>query len=290
MIQFQVINSVEVAGDINNAICGHKLVDFMKKVPQFFEKAKLISPPPDQLPTNSLFQEAYCAVYPHLEIYLCCQMLCVKKENSLEMTGIYARLNGMGRSYAGEMKNIYFQEDSPEALLEFETTTGRTLTFFDYSFTANREIYVGKSNAVAVIFGIATNVELSDSSIVQNIEITNPMVAEVMGIKVGESINIDMGQSRTCLSRTDAKNDGYELYEFRGKIHSIREIELSLIEETGWVCSLDIFWNGENEQSTDEDLLEIYIPQHLWQEKSAPQVGDFLMGITTLCGFIAGVE
>lgn len=285
-IPFQIVDSINVAGNINNEICGEKIVDFIKSIPMYMEKSTLISPPAKEIKsTISAFIESYSLIYPDLENQDSSQIVCVKnkEKEQMDLTSMFIRLNKIGFEYQGVIKEIYFQEDSMEAIINFEHNE-HELYFFDLDFVKNCRNYVSNNPVKAVIYGIAHDVELVDKNLTQTITI-NENIAPIFKKEVGETVDIIVGQMRCCFASADIIEDGYKIYEFHGKIHCVQAVELSLTETQGWICAVDLLWHGDNEPN-ENDLLEIYIPKHSWKENKEPAVDDYLSGIITLCGFV----
>ena len=295
MTVFHATKNITAAGNLNNAVYGEKIVDVVKGLPHYFEHGKLCSPSPKEINPNTAFDPAFSLIYPDFEDFLAFQIVCIQPDPNemAQFTSLFPRLNHIGLTYSGYIRDVYHQIDSAEALSKLTMyDLEREIIFFDMDFVKQRDGYFSDKEIQAVIYGIAIDAELSESQIMQTVTIDNPETAKALGIKAGDTIEVDAGPMRACFPRGNIKEEGYQFYEFRGKVHAVRAVELSLIDEKGWVCTVDIFRNGDddNEFSYDEDsnmsLCEIYIPQHLWKETTPPKIDDFIVGFVTFCGFV----
>lgn len=286
---FQSVANINVAGNINKEICGEKILDFVKTIPNHLGKAELIA---TSIENELGFPESYSFVYPNLESLESSQITCASEnpeqgpdEGNMEVVSIFPRLNKTGLSYQGKIQKIYVQKDTMEAIIELSYNEHQ-LYFFDLDFVKNWHHYDSNHSVQAVIYGIAHNATLSDSHLTKTITINENMAA-ALNKKVGETIEVVVGEVRYCLPRADIKEDGYIVHEFRGKIHSVREVTLPQTKSEGWICAVDCLWTGSaNGEPSKKDIVEVYLAKHSWQENKTPKVDDYLSGFILLCGFI----
>lgn len=199
----------------------------------------------------------------------------VEEEEGLEFISMFPHLN-YGQNYELELLKVYVWSNGHEAQLEVDLEFTE-LTFYDIHYPLNRKYYLSGDKYTFQILGIAYD---ASYRVEKEIEVdTSAELAKALGIEAGTKRKYSLvGMSSFIrIDRWDRDD-----YSFSGIIQKVQEIDISISNEKGWICTTRVLVDGFDDGAIYD--MDILVTQKTWKEQEAPKAGDDIEGSVWMQG------
>lgn len=201
----------------------------------------------------------------------------IEEEKSLQLISMFPHLD-YGQNYELELLKVYVWSNGHEAQLEVDLGF-TSLFFYDIYYDLNRKWYLRGNRYMFQILGIAYRARYRVEKEI-NIEM-RPELLEAM-----ESISKETVRTISLVGMSSFLGiDGWDKddYSFSGIIQKVQEIDVSISNEKGWICTTRVLVEGSDENDKIYDM-DILVTQKTWHETQAPKAGDDIEGSVWMQG------
>lgn len=200
----------------------------------------------------------------------------VDGEENLEFISMFPHLN-YGQKYELELLKVYVWSNGHEAQLEVDLGFSE-LTFYDIHYPLNRKYYFSGDKYTFQILGIAYGARYRVKKEI-NIEM-KPELVEAMESISKETVRTISLVGMSSFIRIDRwdRDD----YSFSGIIQKVQEVDISISNEKGWICTTRVLVDGFDDGAIYD--MDILVTQKTWKEQEAPKAGDDIEGSVWMQG------
>lgn len=200
----------------------------------------------------------------------------VEEKSNLQLISMFPHLD-YGQKYELELLKVYVWSNGHEAQIEVDLGF-TSLFFYDICYDLHRKWYFQGKKYLFQILGIAYRARYRVEK-----EITVEMKPEVL-----EAIEWDSKETTRTISLVGMSSfvpiDEWDRddYSFSGIIQNVQEIDISISNEKGWICTTRVLREGSNDDAIYD--MDILVTKRTWKEEELPKVGDDIEGSVWMQG------
>lgn len=246
--------------------------EVMMQIPDMLGKGVVVEPyysNNEDMTDDEKWRKGYIMTYPKesLEEGIGLIIGVVEEENELQLISMFPHLN-YGQKYELELSKVYVWDNGHEAHIEVDLGF-TSLSFYDIYYDLNRKYYFQGKKYIFQILGIAY-------------EAMYRVEKEII-------VNMNHEETKRTISLVGMssfiKIEGWDRddYFFSGIVQKVKEIDIFISNEKGWICTTRVLRESEEDNIYDMDIL---VTKKTWKENDIPKIGDDIEGRVWMQGKI----